>query len=77
MRSLYDVLVNDLELAEVEDWQLLEARAVSDDGLSITGTGINPTGETEAWLVRLPEPAAPLLPLAALLTVRALARRRG
>ena len=30
------------------------------DGLTITGTGINPDGQTEAWVATLPGPAIPV-----------------
>lgn len=34
-------------------WVLLEARGISGNGLTITGTGINPDGLYEAWVVSL------------------------
>ncbi len=34
-----------------EGWVLVEATAVSSDGRFIVGTGINPTGKREAWLL--------------------------
>ena len=42
----------------LEEWTLNEARAVSYDGLSIVGSGTNPAGDTEAWLVTIPEPSS-------------------
>ena len=42
-------------------WTLLEASGVSADGRTIVGTGINPDGNREAWMVTLdnvPEPSA-------------------
>ena len=45
----------------LEGWELEAALGMSEDGLSITGTGINPDGDNEAWLVTLaaiPEPFA-------------------
>ena len=54
MRNLRDVLVADFGLeASLIGWTLFEANAVSPDGKFITGTGINPDGETEAWIVGL------------------------
>lgn len=52
MRSLQQVLVKDYDL-ELTGWALKMAKAVSDDGLTIVGKGVNPDGNEEAWLVRL------------------------
>jgi uncharacterized membrane protein len=38
----------------IEGWQLTMATAVSPDGQSIAGIGINPDGNTEGWVARLP-----------------------
>lgn len=40
-------------------WTLSEAAGVSDDGLRITGTGLNPAGVTEAFLVSLDPATTP------------------
>lgn len=67
MRNLREVLVNDLGLgAALAGWTLWEARGISADGLRIVGWGINPDGQTEAWLAdlspsRVPEPATAVL----------------
>jgi len=37
-----------------EGWVLVVANAVSPDGKIIAGTGINPRGEVEGWIVKLP-----------------------
>jgi uncharacterized membrane protein len=37
-----------------DGWQLTSATNVSGDGQSIVGTGINPDGNSEGWLARLP-----------------------
>jgi probable HAF family extracellular repeat protein len=50
MRDLRDVLVNSYDL---DGWTLKMARAISDDGFTIVGKGINPDGNEEAWMVRL------------------------
>lgn len=57
MRRLRDVLLDDYGL-DVGAWHLWDASDISGDGRFITGTGINPSGQPEAWIVDLPEPAA-------------------
>jgi probable HAF family extracellular repeat protein len=42
-------------------WTLTEATGISDDGLTIVGTGINPNGDHEAFIATLPEPGAVVL----------------
>jgi probable HAF family extracellular repeat protein len=46
---------------DLSGWTLTEATGISADGLTITGNGINPDGQYEAWLVTIPEPASLLL----------------
>jgi uncharacterized membrane protein len=55
MRSIQDLLTDEYGL-DLNGWWLTEARAVSDDGLTFVGTGINPDGNTEAWIATVPEP---------------------
>lgn len=79
MRNLQDVLTADgLNLT---GWQLTEATAVSANGLTITGLGIDPQGENEAWVARMNSPV-PELPtvviwLCACLFAAAVARVRA
>ena len=54
MRLLADVLAE--EGAPATDWTLAEAVAVSADGHTLVGNGINPAGEVEAWVAIIPEP---------------------
>jgi probable HAF family extracellular repeat protein len=56
MRSLWEVLVNDLHL-DLTGWTLGEALDISADGTTIVGRGVNPSGHTEAWIAVIPEPA--------------------
>lgn len=52
MRSVKTVLETDHGL-DLSGWTLLAATAVSDDGLTIAGYGINPDSVQEAWVATL------------------------
>lgn len=52
MRPLAQALANEYGLT-LAGWTLQQANAVSADGRVIAGTGLNPQGELEAWVVRL------------------------
>jgi len=61
-------------------WKLVEATAVSADGNTIVGWGINPAGNQEAWVVILatPEPGSfMLVGIGALVLTRRRSRRRA
>jgi len=60
MRRLQDVLETEYGL-DLDGWHLLEAKGVSDDGLTIVGYGDGPAGRREAWVARVPEPSTLLL----------------
>lgn len=60
MQSLQDALLFN-GVTAVTGWQLQQARAISEDGSTIVGFGINPAGQREAFLATLapvPVPAA-------------------
>ena len=64
MYSLLDVLVANGLAAQVAAGRSVEARAISDDGLTFAGCGSNPDGDTEAWVATIgfvPEPSTGLL----------------
>jgi probable HAF family extracellular repeat protein len=52
MRRLRDAL-EELGL-DLDGWTLTSARAISDDGRSIVGTGRSPSGRKEGWIATLP-----------------------
>lgn len=59
MRSLESILVE--QGVDIGGWSLDVARGVSEDGMTIVGYGINPTGDVEGWLAVLnpvPEPGS-------------------
>lgn len=61
MRRLETILSQDLGLGPaIQGWELQQATGVSADGMVVVGTGINPDGDQEAWIVRLPEPGQTL-----------------
>jgi uncharacterized membrane protein len=75
-RSLADVLLS-LGVVEHAGWTLY-ASAISGDGTTIVGGGINPDGRPEAWLARVrpvPEPSAGALVLTGVMTLAAACRR--
>lgn len=62
------------------DWHLKHADAISADGRTIIGEGVNPDGKQEAWIATIPEPSTLLLAIFAtisLLTCRVAAKQRA
>jgi probable HAF family extracellular repeat protein len=56
LQNLKQVLTNQFAL-DLTGWTLLEARSISNDGKTIVGTGTNPAGNREAWVVNIALPA--------------------
>lgn len=55
-------------------WTLVDARGVSADGRFVVGTGINPDGDFEAFIVTVPSPGTAALPMIG--AIGAVRRRR-
>ena len=55
MRSLSEVLAG--LGVDTNGWALLEATAISADGLTIVGVGVAPSGQSVGWVATVPEPA--------------------
>jgi probable HAF family extracellular repeat protein len=53
LRLLDAALATDYQ-TQITGWKLTRADAISVDALTIAGHGTNPQGQTEAWIVRLP-----------------------
>jgi hypothetical protein len=47
---------------DLTGWTLTRASAISGDGLTVAGVGINPSGDTEAWIAVFDAPAVPNVP---------------
>jgi len=78
MVGLRDYLANH-KVTNLTGWTLQEATAVSADGNTIVGRGINPNGLMEPWIATIPEPTSFALACMALsaLAVVAMQRRRA
>ena len=59
MRNLHQVLTDEHGL-NLTGWQLSGARGISYDGTTIVGYGINPAGQSEAWIATGLKPALEL-----------------
>lgn len=60
MLELEDVLTQ--AGIDLTGWTLDEIAAISDDGSTVVGTGINPSGDNEAWRAVLPDLGTLTLP---------------
>ena len=71
MRNLQELLMGEYGLNdELSGWTLLAGGAISDDGSTIAGSGINPDGLTEGFVVnvtQVPEPSSSVLALGAVI----------
>ena len=74
MRNLESVLASEYGLT-LGGWPLIEASAISDDRNVVVGYGTNPLGQTEGWVVYIPEPQLFLMAVTVVLA-SGLARRR-
>lgn len=85
MEDLQDVLVDRFGLgAELDGWSLALPNAISPNGQFIVGSGLNPDGGREGWLVRLdrpflavPEPSGVALLICGCIAVPLAHRRRN
>lgn len=62
-----------LGITGLQGWRLTEVSAISPDGLTLAGVGINPAGLNEGWVAHIPSPGAGVL---GGLSVVMLSRRR-
>jgi probable HAF family extracellular repeat protein len=78
MVSLKETLIG--EGLDVSGWTLSSANAISADGFTIVGNGINPSGQSEAWVANLepiPEPLTILGSIAAIAFATGFERKFG
>jgi len=76
-RVLQDVLANEFNLSdELDGWFLTTASTISTNGNYIAGSGINPSGDIEAWVALIPEPQSGFVLLSGLVLVAARLRSR-
>jgi len=76
IQSLAELLTQDYGL-DLAGRHLTRAVGVSDDGFTFSGTGVNPSGKTEAWIATIPEPASVALVTLGCALLSAPRRRHG
>lgn len=64
MRTLRDILLEAGLESAIAGWRLGSVSAISADGTTIVGTGINPQGDQEAWRVVIERPPIAAPPVA-------------
>jgi hypothetical protein len=74
VQSLSAVLTTDG--INLTGWALLSASAISADGQTIAGAGVDPQGQSAAWIAVIPEPSTGTLVAVAITTLAALERLR-
>ena len=62
---------------DLTGWTLSRATAVSADGTTIAGSGLNPNGRAEAWIAVLPEPGLAVLLASGIVALVGHARSRA
>jgi uncharacterized membrane protein len=76
IRELDQALIDlGLDPANLAGWTLSDAKAISDDGLTIVGKGTNPSGYRKAWIAIIPEPSTASLFALGLMGIAAGRRR--
>ena len=53
MRSLRELVLRRAGRCSIDKWKLISAKSVSQDGLAVVGTGLNPRGNREGWIAYL------------------------
>ena len=71
MRELDEVLVTDFGL-DLTGWTLQAATGVSDDGLVVSGYGLNPDGNIEAFIANMRQDAVVAVPAPGIIVISAL-----
>ena len=74
IRRLDDLMTTEWGI-DVEGWTITAATAISGDGQTIAGYGINPDGQTQGFVVTVPAPSA-ITVLVLGLTAMRMSRRR-
>ena len=76
MRVLQEVLqelLSPTDRCDLDEWRLINATAISADGQTVVGYGVNPSGNSEAWVAYLgnsvPEPSGLSIALFCLLLI--------